>query len=240
MNTHVAPFDKLAVRRAVNYAISRKWLVHLAGGLARATENILPPDYPSYRAHTLYRHDFRKAKRLVAASGDRGKRVTVWNHDVPGDLPFTEYLVSVLNKLGFQRARAGRAGERLLVDPERAVDEGADRLRELAPGLSAPARLVRCPSRRPPDGSARGTTTTRISTCRRVTREIESLTQQPKLTRPVDAQWRRLDRKVMQLAPWAPFLNRENVDFFSARVRLQCYVNNVLYGFDYASICVRK
>ena len=56
MNTHVAPFDKLAVRRAVNYAISRKWLVHLAGGLAHATENILPPGYPSYRrAHALPR-----------------------------------------------------------------------------------------------------------------------------------------------------------------------------------------
>ena len=41
-------------------------------------------------------------------------------------------------------------------------------------------------------------------------------------------------------APWVPFLNRENVDFFSARVRLQCYMNNVLYGFDYASICVKK
>ena len=73
-----------------------------------------------------------------------------------------------------------------------------------------------------------------------VTREIESLTRQPKLTPSLDAQWRRLDRKVMKLAPWAPFLNREEVDVFSARVDLQCYVNNVLYGFDYASICVRK
>ena len=35
MNTHRAPFDDLRVRRAVNFAISRKWLVHLAGGVAR-------------------------------------------------------------------------------------------------------------------------------------------------------------------------------------------------------------
>ena len=34
----------------------------------------------------------------------------------------------------------------------------------------------------------------------------------------------------MQLAPWAPFLNREETDFFSSRVDLGCYVNNVLYG----------
>ena len=154
MNTHVAPFDRLAVRRAINDAISRKWLVRLAGGPARATENILPPDYPSYRAHKLYRHDFQKAKRLVANAhlSRREKRVTVWNHDVPGDLPFTEYLVSRSQQARLSRARAGRAGERLLVDTERPIDEGPDRLRELAPGLSAPTRLVRCASRRPPDG----------------------------------------------------------------------------------------
>jgi hypothetical protein len=44
----------------------------------------------------------------------------------------------------------------------------------------------------------------------------------------------------MRQAPWAPFLNKEETDFFSKRVDLACYVNNVLYGFDYSSICVRK
>ena len=33
---------------------------------------------------------------------------------------------------------------------------------------------------------------------------------------------------------------QEATDFFSARVVLGCYVNNVLYEFDYASICVKK
>ena len=69
MNTHVAPFTSLKVRQAVNYAISRRWLKRLAGGLARTTENILPPGYPSFRAHNLYRHDLRKANRLVRESG---------------------------------------------------------------------------------------------------------------------------------------------------------------------------
>src|SRR5206468_1005762 len=72
-----------------------------------------------------------------------------------------------------------------------------------------------------------------------VNREIESLTRQPNLTPALDTRWMQLDRNVMKLAPWAPFLNREEVDFFSARVQLHCYVNNVLYGFDYAKICVK-
>ena len=101
MNTRVPPFTSLKVRRAVNYAISRRWLKRLAGGLAHTTENILPPGYPSFRAHTLYRHDLRKAKRLVRESGYEGKRVFVWNHDVPGDRPFTQYLVQVLDQIGF-------------------------------------------------------------------------------------------------------------------------------------------
>jgi peptide/nickel transport system substrate-binding protein len=239
MNTHVAPFDNLAVRRAVNYAISRKWLVHLAGGLAHATENILPPGYPSYRAHTLYRHDFRRAKRLVAASGDRGKRVTVWNHDVPGDLPFTAYLVTVLNKLGFHaHERIVTASDywSTLSDRSTQAQIGfADWVQDYPHPLDWFGVLL----------AGRQTAGARSDNYAyfddpAVTREIESLTRQPNLTSSLDAQWRRLDQKVMRLAPWAPFLNREEVDFFSARVRLQCYVNNVLYGFDYASICVGK
>ena len=239
MNTRVAPFDKLVVRRAVNYAISRKWLVHLAGRLARTTENILPPGYPSYKKHHLYRYDLRKAKKLVAESGYRGKRVTVWNHDVPGDLRFTTYLVRVLNELGF------RAHERVvtpsdywstLSEPSTHAQIGfANWFQDYPHPLDWFGVLL--------DG--RQTAAARNDNYAHfdvpwVTRKIESLTLQPKLTPAIDAQWRQLDRKVMQLAPWAPFLNREEIDLFSARVDLGCYVNNVLYGFDYATICVRK
>ena len=237
MNTHRAPFDNVAVRRAVNYAISRKALVHLAGGPARATENILPPGYPSYQRHKLYRHDFQKAKRLVAASGERGKRVTVWNHDVPGDLPFTQYLVRVLNKLGF------RAHERVVTASDywstlskrstKAQIGFADWVQDYPHPLDWFGVLL--------DGrqtSAGRNDNYAYFDAPGVTHEIESLARQPKLA--AVAQWRRLDRKVMHLAPWAPFLNREGTDFFSARVQLGCYVNNVLYGFDYASICVKK
>jgi peptide/nickel transport system substrate-binding protein len=241
MNTHVAPFDNVAVRQAVNYAISRSWLTHLAGGLARGTENILPPDYPAYRKHKLYPHDLHKAKQLVAAAGltQVEKRVTVWNHDVPGDLPFTKYLVNVLNKLGFKaHERDVTASDywSTLSNPSTKAQIGfANWLQDYPHPLDWFGVLL--------DG--RQTVAGRNDNYSyfdvpSVTRKIESLTRQPELTRGVNAQWRRLDRQVMKLAPWAPFLNREEADFFSARVDLQCYVNNVLYGFDYASICVKK
>jgi peptide/nickel transport system substrate-binding protein len=238
MNTRVPPFNSVKVRRAVNYAISRRWLKHLAGGLAHTTENILPFPYASFRAHSLYRHDLRKAIRLVRASGYRGKRVFVWNHDVAADLPFTKYLVSVLNRIGF------RASEKVVTaasywttigdEKTRAQIGFADWVQDYPHPLDWFGLL---------DGQR--ITPTHNSNYANfdvgwANRAIDALTRQPKLTPKVERGWAALDRKVMRLAPWAPFLNQEETDFFSGRVDLGCYVNNVLYEFDYASICVKK
>jgi peptide/nickel transport system substrate-binding protein len=238
MNTQVPPFTSLKVRRAVNYAISRRWLRRLAGGLAHTTENILPRGYPAFRPHSLYRHDLRKAKRLVRESGYRGKRVIVWNHDVPADLPFTEYLVKVLQSIGFRASEkvvtAGSYWTTIGNENARAQIGFADWIQDYPHPLDWFGLL---------DG--RSITPTHNTNYANfdvgwANREIQALTRPTKLTPKVDASWARLDRKVMGLAPWAPFLNQEGTDFFSARVDLHCYVNNVLYEFDYASICVSK
>ena len=238
MNTRVAPFTSLKVRRAVNYAISRRWLKRLAGGLAHTSENILPPGYPSFRPHSLYRHNLRKAIRLVRESGFTGKRVIVWNHDVPADRPFTQYLVAVLNKIGFRATErvvtAGSYWTTIGNGKTRAQIGFANWVQDYPHPLDW-FRLL--------DG--RTITPTHNSNYAHfdvgwVNREIEKLTRPKKLTRRVNRRWAQLDRRVMRLAPWAPFLNQEGTDFFSRRVDLDCYVNNVLYEFDYANICVSK
>ena len=238
MNTRVPPFTSLKVRQAVNYAISRRWLKRLAGGLARTTENILPPGYPSFRPHRLYRHDLRKAKRLVRESGYAGKRVFVWNHDVPADRPYTQYLFKVLNQIGFQATEkvvtAGSYWTTIGNQKTRAQIGFADWVQDFPHPLDWFELL---------DG--RTITETHNSNyanfdVARVNNEIAALKRPKKLTRKVAGEWAALDRRVMRLAPWAPFLNQESTDFFSSRVDLGCYVNNVLYEFDYASICVNK
>ncbi|HEY5694721.1 MAG TPA: ABC transporter substrate-binding protein [Gaiellaceae bacterium] len=238
MNTQVPPFTSVKVRRAVNYAISRRWLKRLAGGLARTTENILPPDYRSFRAHSLYRHDLRKAKRLVRESGYEGKRVFVWNHDVPADLPYTEYLVAVLNQLGFRASEkvvtAGSYWTTVGNEKTRAQIGFANWVQDYPHPLDWFGLL---------DG--RTITPTHNSNYANfdvgwVNREIARLTRPKELTRRIDEDWAALDERVMRLAPWAPFLNQEDTDFFSTRVDLSCYVNNVLYGFDYSTICARR
>ena len=238
MNTRVPPFSSIKARRAVNYAISRRWLKHLAGGLAHTTENILPPPYAAYRPHALYRHDLRKAIRLVRESGYRGKRVFVWNHDVAADRPYTKYLVSVLNRIGFHATEkvvtAGSYWTTIGDQKTRAQIGFADFVQDYPHPLDWFGLL---------DG--RRITPTHNSNYANfdvgwANRAIEALTRQPKLTTEVEGGWAALDRRVMRLAPWAPFLNQEETDFFSGRVDLGCYVNNVLYEFDYASICVKK
>jgi peptide/nickel transport system substrate-binding protein len=102
MNTRTPPFDKLAVRQAVNYAIDRRALVRLVGGLARPTENVLPPTYPQYRKHTLYPHDLAKARALVVQAGATGAAVTVWTDTNPEFKQTGAYLTDVLGKLGFK------------------------------------------------------------------------------------------------------------------------------------------
>jgi peptide/nickel transport system substrate-binding protein len=240
MNTRVPPFTSPKVRQAVNYAISRRWLTRLAGGLAHTSENVLPPGYSSYDPHNLYRHDLRKAIRLVRQSGywHWRKKVFVWNHDVAADLPFTEYLVSVLTRLGFRAApkvvTAGSYWTTIGDGKTRAQIGFADWVQDYPHPLDW-FRLL--------DG--RTITPTHNSNYANfdvgwVNREIERLTRPKELTPSVDRRWSALDRRVMRLAPWAPFLNQEGTDFFSTRVELDCYVNNVLYEFDYASICVSK
>ena len=83
MNSEVAPFDRLDVRRAVALAIDRREIVDRHGGprAARATCRILPASFPGYRDDCPFGQDpdLGRARELVRRSGTQGARVTVWN-----------------------------------------------------------------------------------------------------------------------------------------------------------------
>ena len=103
MNHRKAPFNRLDVRRALNYAVDRKALVKIFGGQGTPTENILPPSLgASFVKHTLYPYDLARAKALVKASGTAGMPVQVWSHNVDPVPKAAQYLVSVLNSIGYK------------------------------------------------------------------------------------------------------------------------------------------
>jgi peptide/nickel transport system substrate-binding protein len=115
LNTKLPPFDDLRVRRALNYAVDRNHLIELAGGpdVAQVGCQLLPPNTDGYRPYCPYTldpnaagtyngPDLAKAKRLVAASGTKGQRVTIWFYDIPIGRRNGAYLVSVLRSLGYK------------------------------------------------------------------------------------------------------------------------------------------
>ena len=238
MNTRVAPFDNLKVRQAVNYAINREALVRVYGGLATPTENILPPTYPQYKKHDFYPYNLAKAKSLIAASGDKGAAVTVWNHDRGLDPKATAYLVDVLNSIGL------KAKEKIVNSAVYWTTVGnqatkaqigfADWFQDYPHPLDWFDVLL---------NGERITQTHNNNYAnfddKAVNAKIDALKKQPTLTSSVNSQWATVDSMVMKQAPWAPFLNRQFTDFFDSKVDLSCYQNHVLYEFDYSTICMK-
>ena len=236
MNTRVAPFDNVKVRQAVNYAINREALVRIYGGLAQPTENILPPTYPSYKKHDLYPHNLAKAKQLIKAAGATGAKVTVWNHDRGNDPKASAYLVDVLNSIGL------KAKEKIVNSQvywstvgnqaTKAQIGFADWFQDYPHPLDWIDVLLNGERITPTHNNNYANYDNKS-----VNAEIDALKQEPTLTAAVNAKWAALDKKIMGEAPWAPFINRQFTDFFNSDIDLSCYVNHVLYQFDFATIC---
>jgi len=235
MNTRVAPFNNLKARQAVEYGIDRSALVRLYGGLATPTENVLPPTYPQYKKLNLYPHNLAKAKALVKQVGFTGT-ITVWNHDRGNDPKATAYLTDVLNSIGF------KAKEKIVNSAVYWTTIGnqttkaqigfADWFQDYPHPLDWFDVLLNGKRITPThNNNYSNADVAAINT------KIDSLKKQPTLTPTVNSQWAQVDKMVDQNALWAAFLNRQFTDFFNKDMDLSCYVNHVLYQFDFAQIC---
>ena len=100
LNTHLAPFNDVRVRQALNYAIDRAHIVQLYGGPDFATPACQPVvpglrGYSAYCPYTLHPRpdgawsapDMARARQLVRESGTSGERVDVWGSPDEGFVP---------------------------------------------------------------------------------------------------------------------------------------------------------
>ncbi len=109
MNERVKPFDDENVRKAVNFAIDKRALARLFGGLLEPGCNFLPPGMQGYEkiedcpyGDPNAAPNIEEAKRLVKEAGVDGTRVQVYGNDEDPSRPVTEYLADVLNEIGFK------------------------------------------------------------------------------------------------------------------------------------------
>ena len=238
MNTRAAPFDRLAVRRALNYALDRNRIARLTGSslIAQPTCQILAPTIPGYRPYCPYTldpgpsgswtaPDLAKAQELVASSGTKGMKVTLLlSPPVPTapTLQIGRYVVSVLNRLGYKASsnvidNTSAAGAGALGDSRRHPQLGWFTWYQDHP---TPANFIDL-----------------LLTCRAfVPRSASNLNLAELCDRRIDAEaerahslqgsdpasagetWGRVDRALVDQAPWAPLYNPRAVTALGARV----------------------
>jgi peptide/nickel transport system substrate-binding protein len=233
LNTRLPPFDNLKVRQAVNYAVDRNRTVELQGGSdqMQPTCQVLPPNFDGYRRYCPYTIDPRpdgkytgpdlaKARALVAASGTSGQAVTVWT--TPGCC-LDRYFVSVLQSLGY-RARLkvipkGNVNAYLSVlsDSRRKVQAGINAW--FADYLSASnffPVLLTCASyhpRSPENPNVAEFCDPHIDA--EIARARSLQTSDPQAASQL---WSKIDRDIVDQAPWVAVMNPRWIDFVSPRV----------------------
>jgi YVTN family beta-propeller protein len=244
LNTRIAPFDDVRVRRALNFAIDRRRLIEvtLGSGLGRLTCQVLPPGLDGYRRYCPYtaspRRDgswtapnLERARTLVRASGTAGQRVTVW---IPRWIGFDaragRYVASVLSRLGF------RARFRFAADPYPRQDDlhlqigfygwisdFATPAGFIPPGLGCAAYTPGNPQNQNIAEFCNPTIDRKVATARAL-----------QTTDPAAASrlWTRIDRELTDQAPWVPFANGVIVSVRSKRVGNYQYNPQWLTLFD--------
>jgi ABC-type transport system substrate-binding protein/DNA-binding SARP family transcriptional activator len=237
LNTRVAPFDRRPARRALDYAIDRGRVVGLAGGplTAQPTCQILPPTLPGYAPHCPYTSDpnpngawsapdLATAQDLVRTSGTRGAKVTVLTGPLGAPLraaATARYVVSVLRRLGYaaslEVAPSEAAYWRRLGDSRYRTQIGLFPWYQDYPAASDFLHpLLSCRAFEPGDPS-------NLNAAEFCNRRIDgqmrrALASQVHDPNTAEGLWGRVDRELVDRAPWVPLYNPRALTALSARV----------------------
>jgi YVTN family beta-propeller protein len=222
LNTTRPPFDNLAARRAVAFAVDRVRLVERASGSAvlQPTCQVLPPSSPGYRAYCPHTAsptrgsgtapDLRRARELVRRSGTRGMRVHMIT--VRGEPLFSsaaEVVADALRLLGYR------------VSLRTYSDFGAYFGAYGAAAGSVEVALNGWIQDYPaPSNFIRGVFACNPYFCDRAfeTRTRRLLALQAREPQVATEQWGRLERELVERAIAIPLVNPKDVTFVSKRV----------------------
>ena len=233
LNSAHPPFDDVRVRKALNYAIDRGAISQAYGGFdfALPTCQPRPPGTVGFRRYCPYTvapsptgewkaPDLARARKLVAASGTLGMRVTVWTFETQGGGLLWENAVTgavrALEQLGYRpsigRARdlndwAARVGDR----KTSGVQAGVIGWYGIPRAASSVLTGFRCVGADPPNYSF--FCDRRIDTL--ITRALEVQGSDPDAAVTL---WADIERDIVGLAPWVPLFTPGHALLVSERV----------------------
>ena len=233
------PFNTLAARQALNYAIDRNKLIQLIGGplTAQPTCQILPPGLPGYRPYCPYTLNPRpvgmwtapnlaQAEHLVSVSGTRGAKVTVITGAFGTKIPVQatgRYLVSVLDQLGYRASLQvipggnGNAYNRRLYDSRQRMQVGWFGWYQDYPAPSDfITPLLTCHSFLP--GNPANLNAAEFCNHRIDAQVGQALALQVHNPSTAAALWAHIDHELVGQAPWVPVYNPRSLVMLSTRV----------------------
>jgi YVTN family beta-propeller protein len=254
LHTRTSPFNDVRVRRALNFALDRKKIMRLWGGsqLWRPTCQVLPPGIVGYRPTCPYtagagraglwlRPDVARARRLIAASDARGARVLVAGaSDDPKKEAAARYMVGLLRQLGFR--------PRLRLYPDtfglyRAAGNPRDGIQLSIDGWYSDfprpsdflVTLLSCAAYQP---RAQVNLNAAGFCDRALDREMRRAQELAGTDAGASARlWSQIEQRVVEQAPWIPFLNGLGLQLTSKRV--QNYQRNPQFGVLIDQLWVR-
>jgi peptide/nickel transport system substrate-binding protein len=247
LNETTKPFDKLAVRQAVNYAIDSRALQRIFGGRLEPSCNFLPPSYarigykkiePCPYGDPAGPPDLAKARQLVNTSGYKGMSVTVWGNNKDPRPAIVDYLRDTLNEIGF------KAKTKILDQQVYFGTIGTEKTKAQAgftdwyQDFPHPADFFE------PNLSAKALESTptfnfQFKSNPKIDAGLEKLNGEADPATVAD-EWAKLDRAVVDDANAAIYGNELSTSFFSERMNFEkCHGVHVVYKNDWSLFCLK-
>ena len=250
MNMHEAPFTDIRVRQAVNYALNRKALVILYGGpgIARPLCGLIPSALdvggqtcaythaatPSAPAQQWSAPDMQAARDLVRASGTMGQKVTLVVANTSADMAMGAWVRDMLQALGYQAALRPLSSSLHLAYIQNTDNHVQIALTSWSADYPSASNFVDalfgCENFHPHSDSSINISGFCDPKVQAVMERAKTDTSLSTVQR--DQLWMEANRLIMEQAPAAPMIEKDNVVLTSARVRNFFYteVNQLLFS----------
>ena len=229
MNTQEPPFDDVKVRQAVNYAVDSRALERIYAGQLVASHQVLPPGMPGYEEFDLYPHDMARAEELMDEAKPSDMDVTVWTDSESPNNEAGEYFNEVLKELGFNTTFKALNADNYttvignLSTPN--LDAGWGNWFQDYPHPNDFFQLLLAGESIQPTNNYNFAQFDDPA----INKKIAKLATEQLGPQQEDA-YGKLDREIMEQAPWAPFGTRTLSTFVSDEIDLDSVVFNPTWG----------